>query len=248
MDKTFIFDLDDTLMNNQHDYTYPQLDFVKFIVERIGNRAPDAQTIINLQVDEDLKLLNSLKEKGKAFSKERFPTSFKNAYKKICNPLGIDDKKGEERAYEIGTRAFDEKRWRKQGLVYGAEDVLDYLNKKQDELILLTKGDEEIQKRKINANDLEKRFDETRIVSFKDKETLEEVISGRDKSYVWHVGNSIKSDVLPAYEAGIGMIYVPCETWAWEKKHQGLPDYQRLIKIDNLKEIKNIYGELWNFS
>ena len=61
MDKTFVFDLDDTLMNNHHDYTHPQLDFVRFVVERVGNKAPDAQTIINLQVDEDLKLLKSLK-------------------------------------------------------------------------------------------------------------------------------------------------------------------------------------------
>ena len=247
MDQTFIFDLDDTLMNNQHDYTYPQLDFVKFVVNRIGNKAPDAQTIINLQVNEDLELLKSWKKQGKAFSKERFPTSFRNAYEKICSPLGIKDKKGKEKAYEIGKKAFDGNRWRKQGLVSGAEDVLDFLNKEYDELILLTKGDKEIQKRKINSNNLEDKFDKTIIVPFKDKETLEEVISDRDRSFVWHVGNSIKSDVFPAYEAGIGMIYIPCETWAWEKKHHGLPDYQRLIKIENIKDIKNIYDELWNF-
>ena len=49
MDKTFIFDLDDTLICNHNYYSYVKLEFAHWAIDRIGLKAPDAQYIINLQ-------------------------------------------------------------------------------------------------------------------------------------------------------------------------------------------------------
>ena len=242
--KTFLFDLDDTLMWNFHDYSFPLLDFTKLVMKRIGPKAPDLPTIINLQAEIDSKKVKEWMTFGRGFCKERFPTSMAETYQEICKSLNINDAKGEKLAYQIGTRAFSIKRWKKQGLVPGAKEIFSYLKNKGDEIILITKGDEEIQKMKISANNLELIFKEIYIVQTKNKETLEECISKKNKNYIWHIGNSIKSDVLPAIDAKIGIIYIPMETWKFEKEHASIPKYNRLIKLENISQIKNIYSQL----
>ncbi len=67
MDKTFIFDYDDTLAWNQYTYSWAQLDFAKFVMKSIGSRTPGPQEIINLGVSFELGLM---KEMG--FSPARF--------------------------------------------------------------------------------------------------------------------------------------------------------------------------------
>jgi len=122
MKKMFLFDLDDTLIYNLHDYSWPQIEFIKFVLKRIGPKAPDVPTIINTEVKEDVKLVNEWMTLNKAFSKERFPTSFKRAYREICKTLKMTDLEGEKIAYEIGTDAFSTERWKKQGLIPGAKE------------------------------------------------------------------------------------------------------------------------------
>jgi putative hydrolase of the HAD superfamily len=244
MKKTFLFDLDDTLMWNMHDYSFPILDFVRLVIERLGPRAPDVPTIINLQAEIDSKKVKEWIPLGKGFSKERFPTSLAETYREISAPLGISDLKGEKLAYQIGTKAFSLERWEQQGLVADAKRVIDYLIGKGDELILVTKGDKEVQRMKISVNKLESMFDEIHIAPTKNKEVLEEIIGKRNKNKVWHVGNSIKSDILPAIESEIGAIYIPMETWKFEREHADLPKYNRLIKIDKISEVIDVYPRL----
>lgn len=242
--KRFLFDLDDTLMWNLHDYSQPILDFAKLVIDRVGPRAPDIPTIINLQAEIDTNRVKQWIPLGNGFSKKRFPTSMAETYKKICEPLGIVDLEGEEMSYEIGTQAFSMKRWKNQGLVPGAEAVIKYLGEKGDELILLTKGDMEVQEMKISANNLESKFDEIHIVPTKNSEVVESYIGDRDKANVWHIGNSKKSDVLPAIEAKIGIIYIPMETWKYEKEHAEVPKYDRLITLNKISQIMSVYDRL----
>lgn len=247
MQKTFLFDLDDTLIKNHHKYSYTQMEFVKWLIERLGPKSPDLQAIIDLQTKIDSELVES-----NGFSKDRFPTSFAESYKRISSDLGINDPEGAKIAYGIGMRVFDEKKWKSLGvggLIYGADEALDYLTEQNDELMLVTKGDLEVQRAKIEIYGLEKRFgrmDEGRIhiVERKDGNVLERIVGNRDKTKVWHVGNLIKSDVLPGLDAGLNVIYVPCETWSYEKKHDGLPDDPRVRVIKEIRCLINIYDSL----
>jgi len=242
--KTFIYDLDDTLMYNLHDYFQPILDFTQMVVKMVGPRAPDIPTIINLQSKIDSNMVKAWLPENRGFVKERFPTSLQRTYREICTPLGIIDKKGEDLAYKIGTQAFDMERWKAQGLAEGAMESIEYLKSKGDELILMTKGDPEVQQMKISANNLELIFKKRYIVPTKNKEILYSALNGQKLENVWHIGNSIKSDILPAIDAKIGAIYVPLETWEFEKEHKPLPAYDRFFKINTLSEIKNIYHKL----
>ena len=86
-------------------------------------------------------------------------------------------------------------------------------------LVLITKGDLLDQERKLAQSGLGDLFDAVEIVSDKSADTYARIFSrhgdGPGKSMM--VGNSLKSDVVPAIEAGGWGIHVPHElTWAAE--------------------------------
>jgi len=86
-------------------------------------------------------------------------------------------------------------------------------------LVLITKGDLLDQERKLAASGLGDLFAAVEIVSEKDRGTYERVFArhgtGPDEAVM--VGNSMKSDVLPALEAGAFAVHIPYHvTWAHE--------------------------------
>jgi len=238
MEKTFVFDYDDTLAPNQEDYSLVHLEFTRWVIQKLGHKAPDVQSIINLEVKIDMEAAEK-----EGFKMTRFPSSLQKTYQTICGNLGI---KAEEEdlktAYKIGMSVYNENKWKERGLVEGAAETLDFLERQKDELILLTKGDPYIQNKKIIATGCDKRwFSKICIVQKKNKDVLLDAANRMHKEHVWHVGNSIRSDVKPALEAGIKMIYIPCETWAYEKGHNGKPQHPNLITFDKIIKIKENY-------
>ena len=86
-------------------------------------------------------------------------------------------------------------------------------------LVLITKGDLLDQERKLAASGLGELFAAVEIVSEKDRGTYDRVFArhgtGADEAVM--VGNSMKSDVLPALEAGAFAVHIPYHvTWAHE--------------------------------
>ena len=242
MNKTFIFDYDDTLAFNMIDYYLANLRFLEWIIiQKIGPKSPNLDEILHLETEIDKTAVKTM-----GFSMQRFPTSMRETYKTICEQLKIPvEEQDLQTAYDIGMIAFDELSWEKRGLVKGAEETLNYLGEQKDELILLTKGDVEVQNRKLSATNCRRWFGEKMyIVPKKNKEIVLDVVGDRDKTNVFHVGNGIRSDVEPALEAGIGAIYVPFETWAYEKEHKGVPEHPRLITFDSIIEIKHQYERI----
>jgi len=237
MNKTFIFDLDDTLIRNTHYYSHAKLNLARFVLNRIGLRAPDCQSLINLQTSIDKE---AVKEKG--FSSDRFPNSCKKTYKKICETLGIEDSEGVDIAYQIGCSVFNGDNWKKEGLLDGAEETLDFLVAQNDKLVLLTKGDVKIQRRKFEVLNLNKWFRDWHIVERNKDEVLKTYLDCQPQ--LWHVGNSIRSDIEPSLKLGIKTIYLPCETWAYEMDHNGVPEDSLLIQFDKILKIKEKYSIL----
>lgn len=242
MNKTFLFDLDDTLIENQTKYTLAQTEFIRFIVERIGHRAPDAKTIMNLQVSIDLDLV-----KTSGFSTDRFPASFREAYRRICEKIGFQDGNGEAIAYNIGKKVFDEGKWLREGrgMIKGAIETLDFLAQSGDELRLLTLGDSGAQIVKIETYRLRKWFgDKVFITQKKDRQAFLRAAGSNNPRDIWVVGNSIRSDVTPALEAGMKVVYLPCETWDYDREHKGLPSSKDILVLNEIREMISRYDEI----
>jgi len=125
-------------------------------------------------------------------------------------------------------------------IIPGVEETLEYLSGRHS-LTLFTKGDPEEQKLKLDRSGLGIYFGHTAIVKEKDARSYAALIRERalDAAHTWMIGNSPKSDVNPALEAGIHAVFVPHErTWVLEKEElrEGPGRLLKIARFEDLRE------------
>ncbi|MET7465067.1 HAD family hydrolase [Nonomuraea sp. NPDC005501] len=93
------------------------------------------------------------------------------------------------------------------------------------ELLLLTKGDTEEQQRKLNLSGLAHHFRGIHIVAEKDVDTYRRLTRDLDlaPATTWMIGNSPKSDIMPARQAGMNAVFIPNDN-TWVLEHSELDD------------------------
>ncbi len=130
-------------------------------------------------------------------------------------------------------------------LLPGVRTAIESLSDKA-ELVLITKGDLLDQERKLAQSGLGDWFDAVEIVSDKTMKTYRTLFArhGTGPNHSVMVGNSLKSDVIPAIEAGGWGIHVPHETtWALERADPPR-NHPRFRKIDCLDELPALIERL----
>jgi putative hydrolase of the HAD superfamily len=113
-------------------------------------------------------------------------------------------------------------------------------------VILITKGDLFDQERKLAQSGLGDLFDAVEIVSDKTSVTYERIFSrhaeGADRAMM--VGNSLKSDVVPAIAAGSWGVHVPHDL-TWELEHAEEPaDHPRYRRLTHLGELAALLASI----
>ena len=229
MSALIVWDLDDTLITNVHDYSQPILDSISLIVTALGRRAPHVKEIMRIEDEIDkgrIKKINPRTGEPYLFGMDRFPGSLVATYAHICREVGVEpDEIVERELWEIGMQAFDESRYA-GNIRPETRDVLSVVAGMDTVQVLLTKGDQNVQERKLHAlgeADLLRYFQETLIVpqkaapEFTEVATWAESRSGDIQEKV-SIGNSYRSDIEPAIEAGYVGIHVP--VWNWEEIHK----------------------------
>ena len=124
-------------------------------------------------------------------------------------------------------------------LIEGVRETLEYLALRHD-LTLFTKGHPEEQKLKIDRSGLSIYFGHTAIVKEKDAPSYRRLVEERgiDASVAWMIGNSPKSDINPALEAGLNAVYVPHER-TWHLEHTELATGPgRLLVVDRFPDLQ----------
>jgi putative hydrolase of the HAD superfamily len=128
-------------------------------------------------------------------------------------------------------------------LLEGVEETLAFLAEKH-ELTLFTKGDPAEQNRKIDISGLRALFAHCEVVREKNAPAYHELVQshGFDASRTWMVGNSPKSDINPALEAGLGAVFVPHErTWSLEREQIRNSD-GRLFVVNRFSDLLQLFG------
>ena len=125
-------------------------------------------------------------------------------------------------------------------LIAGVTETLQYLHDRHD-LTLFTKGHPEEQKLKLDRSGLAGYFGHTAIVKEKDRAAYERLVAerGMDPERTWMIGNSPKSDINPALEAGLNAVFVPhAHTWVLEKQEirEGMGKLLVVDRIEDLRE------------
>lgn len=130
-------------------------------------------------------------------------------------------------------------------LLAGVEETLEALTVNHD-LLLVTKGHHDEQQAKIARSGIAHRFQATVIVSEKTPETYREIVDGfgLDVSRTWMIGNSIRSDINPAVQAGLKAIFVPHPA-TWHFEHEELIDPQGVtVTVERFEEIPALLAAL----
>ena len=109
-------------------------------------------------------------------------------------------------------------------------------------LVLITKGDLFDQERKVAASGLGDLLDAVEIVSDKKADIYRTLFArhGDGPEHAMMVGNSLKSDVVPALDAGSFAVHVPHElTWALEHAEEPR-DHARFRRAEHLGEVPGL--------
>ena len=124
----------------------------------------------------------------------------------------------------------------------GVVETLDTLGTRHV-LGLVTRGDPAEQWAKIDASGLRDRFRHVEVVRDKDEATYRRLVHAwrLDPAATWMIGNSPRSDIVPARAAGLGAVHIPGEsTWHLELLELDEAD-DRTVRLDTFADLTRLF-------
>ena len=222
---TLLIDADDTLWENNIFYETCVADFVALMVEQ-GFGAREAERTMDAVEKERIPVVG--------YAPEEFARSLVVTYKRLCqrHRQRVRGKVVQE-VLEIGRSVME---YPIQPLD-GVEETLRRLSGRF-QLHLLTKGDPAVQEDKLARSGLGGFFDYVHVVPEKDVDLFRDVVAQYDlhPEQTWMVGNSPRSDINPAVEAGIRAVYVPHPN-TWQLEVEQVVDSERVTVLERFGDL-----------
>lgn len=128
-------------------------------------------------------------------------------------------------------------------LMEGVAETLPFLAEKH-ELTMFTKGEPAEQNRKIDLSGLRPLFAHCQIVKEKNRDAYAQLaqVRGFDLERTQMIGNSPRSDINPALEAGLRAVFVPHErTWTLERE-EIRDGGDRLVVVKRFSDLVELFG------
>jgi putative hydrolase of the HAD superfamily len=226
--QTLLIDADDTLWENNIYFEAAFDEFVEFL-EHSKLSAAEVRGILD-----EIELANS---KVHGYGSLNFAKNLQECYAKLAEREVLEEDL--ERVKGFALRILE----RPVELIEGVAETLDELAGRH-ELILFTKGHPDEQRMKIDASGVGRWFADTVVVKEKNQAAYEGLVSGRglEKRRTWMIGNSPKSDVNPALEAGLNAVFVPHErTWTLERRELRAPGPGRLVVVERFGDLRGLF-------
>lgn len=236
--QTLLFDMDDTLI---HCNKYFQ-DVIDRFSEQMsewflagGLEGLDPETIKAKQLEIDIA---GVTQKG--FVETHFPESLVDTYRYFCELYGIPQHSLHvDKLFRLGQSVYAMK---VEPYPY-MKEALQQLVDDGHELHLYTGGVPSIQQDKIAAAGLEPFFEDRIFIrQHKNTEALRQILhdSGFDRSRTWMIGNSMRTDVLPALENGIHSIYLPAQLeWQFNVVEIKVKPVGAYLQLNSLRELRS---------
>jgi putative hydrolase of the HAD superfamily len=219
-----LIDADDTLWENNIYFERAFEEFVDFL---------DHSSLAPGEVRDVLDEIESANNKIHGYGSLNFGRNLRQTYEHLAErPVREEDLRTvmgfAERILECPMEVIE-----------GVAETLAYLASRHD-LTLFTKGHPDEQKLKIDRSGLGVYFNHTAIVKEKDAAAYARLVAerGMDPERTWMIGNSPKSDINPALEAGLNAAFVPhAHTWVLERQDIR-PGKGKLLVVDSFGELK----------
>jgi len=218
-----IFDADDTLWENNIYFERAFEDFVEFL---------DHSTLTPTQIREILNEIETVNSAIHGYGSVNFGRNLQQAYQHLAEREIRDQDLAQ--VMSLAERILEQP----MELIEGVEETLAYLAGRHD-LTLFTKGHPEEQRLKVDRSGLGRYFGHTAIVKEKDAPAYRRLIEELtlDPGRTWMIGNSPKSDINPALEAGLNAVLVPHpHTWVLERQDVKGAD-GRFLCVDRFRDL-----------
>jgi putative hydrolase of the HAD superfamily len=233
MKQSILFDLDDTLIHC-NKYFYQVIDrFADTMLDWFGDLGITRHAIREKQTEIDIAGIHTL-----GFQSSHFPQSFVETYRHFADLTGRRRSPLEEdtlwklglSVYELETEPYP-----------FMQETLEHLSDAGHELHLYTGGEPLIQNRKIEHFQLSRYFGQRIYIrQHKNNEALENILrTGTfDREHTWMIGNSIRTDVVPALSAGIHAIHMKSDTeWLYNVIQIEVEPRGAFLTLDQLSDV-----------
>ncbi len=222
--KYLLIDADDTLWENNIYFERAFDDFVEFL---------DHSTLNAVEVRDVLNEIESVNSKIHGYGSKNFGRNLQQAYQHLAErEIRPDDL---AHILSLAERILEQP----IELIEGVEQTLSELADRHD-LTLFTKGHPEEQRLKVDRSGLRRYFAHTAIVREKDTKAYRQFVADRGLApeETWMIGNSPKSDINPAIEAGLGAVLVPHpHTWVLEHQDLRTPEGSRFLQVERFCDL-----------
>lgn len=216
-DQVLVFDADDTLWENNHVFERVIDDYLDWLAHPTLS-PPEIRAVLL-----DIEAANAA---AHGYGSDVFLRSLRDCLGHLNERPATPDELAE--IQQLARPLLDHRVEPGHGVV----ETLDELGRRH-QLLMLTKGAVDEQRRKIDASGLASHFRHVHIVAEKDVATYRWLVEFRDldPSNSWMIGNSPRSDIVPARAAGLNAVFIPNEnTWALE--HTALDaDDDRILRL-----------------
>jgi putative hydrolase of the HAD superfamily len=216
-----LIDADDTLWENIVVFHQIEADFLRWLEHPEGDE--EARRVL----DDIQNLLIATH----GYGSNTFVRSLQETYRHVAARAPTDE--DIERIRVLTERL----QWRELDIIAGVTETLVELAGRHD-LLMVTKGDATEQRLKIEISGLESFFRRTVIVPEKDAGIYRTLVAEEDlpPERTWMIGNSPKSDIVPAVEAGIRAVYVP-HPFTWAREHHDLVPDHRILVVESFASL-----------
>lgn len=168
-------------------------------------------------------------------------TNFGRSLELLCQDVGVghalDDLRPRLRADVAALRR------KRLDLLPGVPETLTSLRRRH-RLVLFTKGDHDEQWDKVIRSGLRPLFHQVDVVREKAPDAYLDAARrlGVQPDRAWMIGNSPKSDILPARAAGFGAVFVPhAGTWALEAAPLPTAPDPRLVHVPRFRDLLELF-------
>lgn len=220
-----IFDADDTLWENNIYFEQTFDRFVDFL-DHSSLTPPQVREVLN-----EIELVNA---KIHGYGSLNFGRNLQQAYRHLAErEIRHDDL---EHVMSLARQILEQP----LELIEDVEPTLADLARRHD-LALFTKGHPDEQRLKVDRSGLAQYFGHTAVVKEKDAAAYARLVQeqGFALADTWMIGNSPKSDINPALEAGLGAVLVPhAHTWVLEHQEVRVPDGGRFLCVQTFADLR----------
>ena len=224
MRQFLLIDADDTLWENNIYFERAFDEFAGFL---------DHSSMTPRQVRDVLDQIEEANNKIHGYGSANFARNLRQCYQRLA------EREVREEDLRTAMRFAERILECPMEVIEGVPETLEYLSLRHD-LTLFTKGHTEEQKLKIGRSGLGVFFGHTAIVKEKDATAYRRLVEerGMDPERTWMIGNSPKSDINPALEAGLNAVFVPhAHTWILEKQELR-PGKGKLLVVEQFADLR----------